>query len=253
MKTYEVPHRGPQCPTGRHAANDPVDDRGEPIYEDEAARLRVFNEVCDCPWLTVASTTPEPHTTSWTRRELENLIKEMDAGHFDPKHFPPRNNASRFMPPDRQYLLQLLDGDDKLGAVQHLLTSIKFDRIVWDPVSTCLSLRRQVYGRDGRIVQEWLQLHFDAQAGHQYTARGETPGGNPDTIDGLWEEAPAQVTAEQAQTRALIDGSRLQITGLVSNALELDNPAGQGWVDEPLQFPNGAAIDNELGSDDDGS
>lgn len=246
---YDVPHRGPNCPTGRHAADDPRDEQGEPLPEHEAVKQRRFNEVCDCPWLTVSSSTPVPHATTWTRRELENMIRNADEGYFDPQHFPPRLNQTRFMSPDRQYLLQLLDVDDRLGAMQHLLTGIKFDRVVWDPASLCLSLRRQAWGHP---VEEWLQLHFD-EAG-QYSARADTPGGSPDTIDGLWEEAPVEVTAAAAETRALIDASRLQISGKVAIAVESESaavvpPDGQGWVDIPLPLQDF----DELRSDDDGS
>jgi hypothetical protein len=256
VKTYDVPHRGPHCPTGRHAADDPVDESGEPLQPDEAARQRRFNEVCDCAWLKVASTTPEPHITTWNRRELENIIKEMDKGHFDPQHFPPRNNASRFMSPTRQRLLELLDADDPIGAVRHLLTGIEFDRVAWDPESACLSLRRRAYGR---TEDEWLQLHLGAEAG-RYTASGPKPGGNPETIVGVWEEAPAEQLAARAEAKALIDGSRRQITGQVASLLELDNPTlirsalpgrdpgdDLGWVDIPLP-----GFD-ELRGDDDGS
>jgi len=216
VKQYE-PWRGPHCPTGQHAATDPTDGAGEPISPDEAAKTHRFNEECTCPWLVATSTTPVAHMTSWTRRELDRLIQEADNGYFDPRHYPPRRNQSRFLPPLQQRLLELLDGGDELAAVQTLLGNVSFDRVTWHAETRCLSLRRQSFGAAG-VEHEWLQLFLESDAG-QYTARADAPGGDVDTIDGLWEERPVEL-AEAVQTRSLVDGARGQVRSLVRGVIQ---------------------------------
>jgi hypothetical protein len=226
VKSYEPPWRGPNCPTGRHEKTDPSADQPGP-----------YNEECDCAWLTVASNTPVSHVTTWNRRELENLIREMDNGHFDPAHFPPRQGASRFMSPDVQRVLEQIQAGDRLGAVQTLLGAMTFDQVMWDPQSGCLSLRRTELGELG-FVHEWLQLWLKGgQDRGQYSARGDEAGGDPDTIDGLWSEdtdpPPIMVGGF-----VLSDNARAQLTAAVQPAAdEAATPLQQhepGWRDEPL-------------------
>lgn len=249
MKQYD-PYRGPGCPSGKHEEHDPRDDSGRPLGPDEAARLGVFNEVCDCPWLVVTSTTPVHHMTSWTRREVERLIKEADDGYFDPRHLPPRNGRSQFMPPLQQRLLLLLEQGKTLAAVQYLIGNLAFDRVAWDPATACLSLRHETWKADGGVQYEWLQLWLNGTDGDdltsQFSAMADAPGGNPETIDGIWEERDrADVLAEDANRQA-IAGARPQVRELVSatlarggvtdEALERAEES-QGWVDIPLPFP----------------
>lgn len=258
MKTYE-PYRGPSCPTGQHAEHDP-----------EPGSTKI-NEVCDCPWLVVASTTPEPHVTTWSRRELERMIKEADEGYFDPAHLPPRHNESRFMSPSKARLFELFDAGDVLGAVQTLLAGIVFDQVVWDGQAKCLSLRVSRIGADA----EWLNLFLSSERG-QYTARGPAAGGDPDTIEGVWQEQPKGELLSAEVTRDLVDRVRddrlrelvagklgtvkvdsttvvgqgnLHFTGTVPPGPVADLIRGEGlahvsleqdgWVDEPLPgMPN---------------
>jgi hypothetical protein len=231
VKQYE-PYRGPGCPTGRHAEHDPKDGDGRPLGPDEAARLHAFNEVCDCPWLVVTSTTPVHHMTSWTRRELERFIDEADNGYFDPGHYPPRNGKSQFMPPLQQRLLLLLEQGRKLAAVQVLLGELIFDGAAWDPATGCLSLRHHAW--TANADHEWLQLWLKGGAEgerEQYTATSHEPGGSPDTIDGLWEESPVE-QAQLDEQAALIDGARAQVRELVRGVIKV------GDTEMPVELTN---------------
>jgi hypothetical protein len=232
VKQYD-PYRGPFCPTGQHEATDPKDGDGNPLAPDLARARRLFNEECTCPWLVVTSTTPVPHMTSWSRRELDTLIREADRGFFDPVHYPPRNNASQFMSPSKQRLLELLDMGDTVGAIQALMVGLEFDRVTWDPEQSCLSLRYTQFGASG-IGHEWLQIFVAAEDG-QYTARGPQAGGNPETIDGLWSEPDPQEQAERAAQRVLVDSTRAQVRGLVGAlpTVKADSD-GKPWIDIPL-------------------
>lgn len=212
MKQYE-PWRGPGCPTGRHEKTDPKDVNGEVISADEARLTHRYNEECDCPWLVVTSTTPREHQTWWTRRELDRLILETDQGYFDPAHYPMRAGKSMFLPPVQQRILELLDANDPLGAVQALLSGLTFDQVTWDPQLGCLSLRRRTFGQG---EPEWLQLWLDGTDGRdQYSAKGDAPGGDEGTIDGIWEESVAELADEQAKA-AIAAGVRGQVRELLT-------------------------------------
>lgn len=230
MKTYE-PWRGPLCPTGRHAEQDPTGPDGEPLSGDEARLSHRFNEACDCPWLVVTSTTPYPHQTAWTRRELDRMIKEMDEGYFDPAHYPRRAGKSMFLPAIQQRILELLDRGDRLGAAQTTLGELRFDQVAWDSYCGCLSLRTTSYSDDGP-QHEWLQLWLDGVGEHgQYTARADQPGGDADTIDGVWEERPGLLRAQEDAKTVITASVRGQVRELLAREA---SPGDASWRDEPL-------------------
>lgn len=129
MKTYE-PRRNNECPNGLHADYDPAKDPTQ-------------NE-CTCPWLIIQSSSPVQHLTSWNRREIENVIREMDRGYFDPPGYP-RRTGSMFLSPAMQRLLDVAEKNPVAAALTLLAGSGSglppFDAIAWDAEDAVLSIR----------------------------------------------------------------------------------------------------------------
>ena len=176
MKTYEV-RRNNACPNGLHPDYNPDLDPA-------------LNE-CTCPWLVVSSNTPIQHLTSWNRRELDNLIREMDGGYFDPPAAPLRKN-SMFLSPTLQRLLDVAEKDPAAAALSLLAGAAMhgdsglppFDAIAWDAEDACLSLRSGTAGGWRRL---WLgHANVEAVTDHDaFKAGGVGPvllwADHPDT------------------------------------------------------------------------
>lgn len=178
MKTYEVRHNN-ACPNGLHPDYNPALDAA-------------LNE-CTCPWLVVSSNTPIQHLTSWNRRELENLIREMDGGYFDPPTTPLRKN-SMFLSPTLQRLLDVAEKDPAAAALSLLAGAAMhgdsglppFDAIAWDAEDACLSLRSGAAGGWRRL---WLgHANVEAVTDHDaFKAGGASPVA-------LWVDHPDTAT-----------------------------------------------------------
>lgn len=173
MKTYE-PRRNNECPNGLHATYNPALDPTQ-------------NE-CTCPWLVIASSTPVQHLTSWSRRELENVIRETDRGYFDPPGYPLRSN-SMFLSPNMQRLVDMAEKEPVAAALTLLAGAAAhgdsglppFDAIAWDAEDACLSLRTG----GGGWRRLWLgHTNVDAMTDHD----AYKPGGADPVL--LWADHP---------------------------------------------------------------
>jgi len=177
VKTYEV-RRNNACPNSLHPDYNPDIDPS-------------LNE-CTCPWLVVSSNTPVQHLTSWNRRELDNLIREMDGGYFDPPNTEKRKN-SMFLSPTLQRLLDVAEREPVTAALSLLAGAVAhgdsglppFDAIAWDAEDACLSLRS---GEAGGWRRLWLG-HTNVDA---VTDADERPGGASPVL--LWADHPDTTT-----------------------------------------------------------
>jgi len=181
MKTYE-PRRDDRCPNPENTGHSPYGS-GQP---DE----------CTCPWLIIQSTTPVQHLTSWNRRELDNVIREMDNGYFDPPGYP-RRERSMFLSPGMQRLLDVAEKEPVAAALTLLAgagagTGLPpFDAIAWDAEDGCLSLR---VGNAGGWRRLWLgHANVDTITDQDATTAGGT--------------APVLVWADHPDTWAEIGGT----------------------------------------------
>jgi hypothetical protein len=177
VKTYE-PRRNNECPNGIHATYNPALDPTQ-------------NE-CTCPWLVIASSTPVQHLTSWSRRELENVIRETDSGYFDPPGYPLRSN-SMFLSPNMQRLVDIAEKEPVAAALTLLAGAAAhgdsglppFDAIAWDAEDACLSLR--VAGKGWRRL--WLgHTNVDAVTDSSAVINGPGAGGADPVL--LWADHP---------------------------------------------------------------
>jgi hypothetical protein len=178
VKTYE-PRRNNECPNGIHATYNPDLDPTQ-------------NE-CTCPWLVIASSTPVQHLTSWSRRELENVIRETDRGYFDPPGYPLRSN-SMFLSPNMQRLVDMAEKEPVAAALTLLAGAAShgdsglppFDAIAWDAEDACLSIR---VGNAGGWRRLWLgHANVDAITDQDNATAG---GANPVL---LWADHPDTAT-----------------------------------------------------------
>lgn len=123
MKTYDSRLGGnPACPTGEH----------ELPYSKEGTAG------CTCPWLIVQSDTPQMHITTWSRAELDVLIREVDRGTFDPADYP-RRAGSRFL---SDFVSQLVDVVQRnpVEALMMLMARARIEQVAWDPAAQSLWL-----------------------------------------------------------------------------------------------------------------
>lgn len=204
MKTYD-PRRRASCPTGVH-------DEGLP-------------EPCPCPWLVIQSDTPHQHITTFSRREVDTLIREVDRGYIDPEDYPKRRN-SMFVSAHVQRLLELAETDPLAAALQ-ILGALPITAVTYSAADTCLSLRfTPDAGLPGDAVDQWAQFWLPEDIDDKSAPlRGDVAGGaDPQTV---WEALPVVDGEAYATQQAL----KLAIRGQVKQISTAGRPFEEAIVD----------------------
>lgn len=186
MKEYQ-PRRSNECPRGIHPPFNPA----EPYNAEN----------CDCPWLAVRSSTPDEHVTTWSRAELDTLLKNADEGYFDPAEYRLRQ-GSMFVAPNVQRLLDVAKSAPAMAAMMLLAglmqqgdSAPQISALAWDGHS--LAVRE---GSGG-----WVQLTFSADGG----ASVERSHDYPQAAQILWDREAAVVALDAPVYDALFTDEEL--------------------------------------------